>query len=239
MHPHILLRTQIWNILRKWQRIRWSTVFSHFPKDRNCDVSWMSKFTKASDRRHIGGAPLRAEKFGDLITADHIVLNEGCESWDTHHHAVVVHDLTTQWILFFYGKQNLHKSRREHRNCKYRQLGGIWESMWGFVTESPHFNTSSNRDKWHLWKSRPTSKGRYAGCIVKNAIAIPKCPRALGRRENVTRQTIWRTIRASENLFKLGWRPSVFTARSGENSSIRRSKYVQESSWALSWSDTK
>ena len=30
-------------------------------------------------RRRTGKALLRAEKFGDLITADHKVLNEGCE----------------------------------------------------------------------------------------------------------------------------------------------------------------
>ena len=38
------------------------------------------------------------KKFGDLITADHKVLNEGCESRDNHCYAVVVQDLVTQWI---------------------------------------------------------------------------------------------------------------------------------------------
>ena len=28
-----------------------------------------------------------------------------------------------------------------------------WERMWNFIMESPHFNTSSIRDKWHCWKS--------------------------------------------------------------------------------------
>ena len=45
-----------------------------------------------------GEALPRAEKFGDLITADHKVLNEGCESRDNHRYAVVVQDLATQWI---------------------------------------------------------------------------------------------------------------------------------------------
>ena len=40
----------------------------------------------------------RAEKFGDLITADHKVLSEGCESRNNHRHAVVVQDLATEWI---------------------------------------------------------------------------------------------------------------------------------------------
>ena len=71
--------------------------------------------------------PLRAEKFGAFISADHKVLSEGWESRDNHRYVVVV--------------------------CTYGQLDGIWESMWGFVMVSQHFNTSSIRDKCHRWDS--------------------------------------------------------------------------------------
>ena len=71
------------------------SVYTHFPKDRNCEVCLR---TRAPFRRRTGEALLRAEKFGDLITADHEVLNEGCESRDNHRYAVVVQDLATQWI---------------------------------------------------------------------------------------------------------------------------------------------
>ena len=43
-------------------------------------------------------AVLRAENFGDLITADHKVLSDNCESRNNHRYAVVVQDLATQWI---------------------------------------------------------------------------------------------------------------------------------------------
>ena len=36
--------------------------------------------------------------FGDLITADHKVLSDNCESRNNHRYAVVVKDLATQWI---------------------------------------------------------------------------------------------------------------------------------------------
>ena len=36
--------------------------------------------------------------FGDLITADHKVLSENCESRNNHRYAIVVQDLATQWI---------------------------------------------------------------------------------------------------------------------------------------------
>ena len=42
----------------------------------------------------------RAENFGDLITADHKVLSESCESRNNHRYAVVVQDLATQWIQY-------------------------------------------------------------------------------------------------------------------------------------------
>ena len=38
----------------------------------------------------------RAGKLGDMITADHKLLSEGCESRNNHRYAVVVQDLATQ-----------------------------------------------------------------------------------------------------------------------------------------------
>ena len=44
------------------------SILTDLPKDRNCERRKRTKITP------------RAEKFGDLITADHKVLSEGCES---------------------------------------------------------------------------------------------------------------------------------------------------------------
>ena len=74
------------------------SVYTHFPKDRKCEMCQRTKITRAPCRRRIGGAVLRAENFGDLITADHKVLSEGCGSRNNHRYAVVVQDLATQWI---------------------------------------------------------------------------------------------------------------------------------------------
>ena len=100
------------------------SIYSLFPKDRNFDVCLRTKITKASCWRRTGEAVLRAEKFGDLITADHKVLNEGGESRDYHRYAVVVQDLATQWIQSYPCKtKSSHEtdkqinswSRRKHR----------------------------------------------------------------------------------------------------------------------------
>ena len=74
------------------------SIYTHFPKDRNCEICQRTKITRAPCRRRIGGAVPRAENFGDLITADHKVLSEGCESRNNHRYAIVVQDLATQWI---------------------------------------------------------------------------------------------------------------------------------------------
>ena len=73
-------------------------VHTHFPKDRNCEICKRTKITRAPCRRCNGEATLRAENFGDLITADHKVLSNNCESRNNHRYAVVVQDPATQWI---------------------------------------------------------------------------------------------------------------------------------------------
>ena len=72
-------------------------LFTHFPKDGNCEVWLRTKITSALCRRRSGVAVPRAEKFGDLITADHKVCNEQGESRNGHRYAVVVQDLATEW----------------------------------------------------------------------------------------------------------------------------------------------
>ena len=77
------------------------SVHTHFPKDRNCEICKRTKITRAPCRRRHGEAVPRAEKFGDLIAADHKVLSDNCESRNNHWYAVVVQDFATQWILAY------------------------------------------------------------------------------------------------------------------------------------------
>ena len=54
--------------------------------------------TRVRCRRRNSVAVPRAEKFCDLLTADHKVPNEEGESRSNHPYAVVVQDLATQWV---------------------------------------------------------------------------------------------------------------------------------------------
>ena len=95
-------------ILKRREDLGKHSVHTHLPKDRNCEICKRTKITRAPCRRRIGEAVLRADKFGDLITADHKVLSDNCESRNSHRYAVVVLDLATQWIQAYPCKnQNL------------------------------------------------------------------------------------------------------------------------------------
>ena len=99
--------------------------YSYFSKDRNCEICQRTKITRAPCRRRNGGAVPRAENFGDLITADHKVLSENCESRNNHRYAVVVHDLATQWIQAYPCKQKLHRKPREACKSSWSQIGSL------------------------------------------------------------------------------------------------------------------
>ena len=87
-------------------------VETHFPKDRNCEICQRTKITRVPCRRRIGRVVPRAEIFGDLITADHKALSEGCESRNNHRYAVVVY-LATQWIQSYpFKKKTSQKTQR-------------------------------------------------------------------------------------------------------------------------------
>ena len=79
-----------------------------------------------------------------VITADHRVLGEGCESRHNHRYAVVVQDLATQWIPSYQCKkktsQETQKSLQKfleptrkpksHLHCE--------ELTWNRCTSTPH-----------------------------------------------------------------------------------------------------
>ena len=129
------------------------SVFTHFPEDRNCEICHRTKITKAPCRRRNGGAVPRAENFGDLITADHKVLSDNCESRNNHRYAVAVQDLATQWIHAYPCKtktsqetqRSLQKFLEPERKPKVIytdnsfEFGKACEDLsWNHCTSTPH-----------------------------------------------------------------------------------------------------
>ena len=128
-------------------------VYTHFPKDRNCEICKRTKITRAPCRRRNGEAVPRAEKVGDLITADHKVLCDKCESRNNHRYAVVVQDPATQWIQAYPCKtktsretqRSLQKFLEPERKPKgiytdnSLECGKACEDLsWNHCTSTPH-----------------------------------------------------------------------------------------------------
>ena len=129
------------------------SVYTHFPKDRNCEICKRTKITRVPCRRRNGEAVPRAEKFGDLITEDHKVLSDKCESRNNHRYAVVVQDLATQWIQAYPCKtktsqetqRSLQKFLEPDRKKKVTytdnslEFGKACEDLsWNYCTSTPH-----------------------------------------------------------------------------------------------------
>ena len=89
------------------------SIFTHVPKDRNCEVCKRTKITRALCRKHTGDAVPRPENFGDLSTAYHKVLSEDCESRNSHGHAIVVQDLPIQRIQSYPCKTKTSQETRK------------------------------------------------------------------------------------------------------------------------------
>ena len=129
------------------------SVYTHFPKDRDCEICKRTKITRAPRRRRNGEAVLRAVHFGDLTTADHKVLSDKCESRNNHRYAIVVQDQATQWIQAYPCKtktsqgteRSLQKFLEPNRNPKVSyadnslEFGKASEDLsWNHCTSTPH-----------------------------------------------------------------------------------------------------
>ena len=106
LQPHISQYSDSERLTKAVSKSMKHTIYTHFPKDRNCEVCLRTKMPRAPCRRRTGEALPRAGKFGDFVTADHQVLNEEGESRNNHRHAVVVQDLATQCVQSYPCKTN-------------------------------------------------------------------------------------------------------------------------------------
>ena len=64
-------------------RLRKQSIYTHFPEDRNCDVCFEDQNYEVSMQKTPTGIYSASRNIRDLITADHKVLNEECESRKT------------------------------------------------------------------------------------------------------------------------------------------------------------
>ena len=131
-------------------------VHTHFPKDRNCEICKRTKITRAPCRRRNGEAVPRADNFGDLITADHKVISDNCESRNNHRYAVVVQDPATQWIQAYPCK---NKTSQETQRSLQKFLEPERKPKVIYTDNSLEFGKACEDLSWNHCTSTPQPIG--------------------------------------------------------------------------------
>ena len=125
------------------------SIYTQFPKDRNCDICQRTKITRTLCRRRTG-----EEAVTSCRKADHKVLNEAGESRNNHRYAVVVQDLATQQnsILSVQNKNfsgdgkeltKVSRARQTADSRAHKQIIEIWQNLvkvlsWNYRTSTSH-----------------------------------------------------------------------------------------------------
>ena len=134
------------------------SVYTHFPKDRNCETCQRTNITRAPCRRRNGGAVPRAENVCDLITVDPKVLSENCESRNNHRYAVVVQDLATQWIQSYPCRT---KTSQEIQRSLQKFLEPERKPKVIYTDNSLEFGKSCEDLSWNHCTFRPQIRNKW------------------------------------------------------------------------------
>ena len=132
------------------------SVNTHFPKDRNCEICKRTKIRRAPCRRRNGEAVPRATNFGDLITADHKVLSDNCESRINHRYTIAVQDLATQWIQAYPCK---NKTSQETQRSLQKFLEPEKKPKVIYTDNSLEFGKAREDLSWNHCTSTPQQIG--------------------------------------------------------------------------------
>ena len=123
-----------------------------FPKTEIARSASGPKLQGAPCRRRNGDALPPAANFGDLITADHKVLGDTCESRNNHRYAVVVQDLATQWIQSYPCK---NKTSKETQRSLQKFLEPERKSNVIYTDNSLEFGKACEDLSWNHCTSTP------------------------------------------------------------------------------------
>ena len=176
------------------------SFYTHFPKDRICEVCKRTKIPRVPCRRRNGEPVPRAETFGDLITGDHEVPSEDCESRNNHRYSIVVEALATQWIQSYPCKTKTSEEteRSSRKFCEPSEKPKVIDtvmslkfgkscedSSWNHRTSTPYRSeTNGIAERAEGSTSSQTHGGktglpaRVSGCHVvrgRQSSPIPEC----------------------------------------------------------------
>ena len=211
----------------------WVKLSAHTPflKKRNYEICQRTKITRAPWGRlkKNDGAVPRAVKFGDLITADHKVLSDNCESRNNHRYAIVVQDLATQWIQASPCKNKI--SQETQRSLQKflepdkpkviytdnsLEFGKVCEDLsWNHCTSTPHRSETNGIAERAVRRVKEGTSavllqsglneswwGRFYGMLHLSS----KRHRSIIWWEDALWKTFWATIKRTDySIWFIGW----------------------------------
>ena len=203
------------------------SICTYSPKDRNCDICLRTKITRAPCRKRTGTVVPRAEIFGDLITADHKVRNEGsesavrCRGTRSRHSGIQSYPCKNKTKTSQQTEKSLRKfpiAATKANSHLYGQFVRIWQVLWRSIAESSNSYNSSIRDKRNCRTSCTSSKKREhqlyyfnldwmisGGQILWNAVAICEMTKTSWQTGNLKfgKKVLPRNL--SRRCFHRGW----------------------------------
>ena len=143
------------------------SVYTHFPSDRNCEIYKRTKITRVPCRRRNGEAVPRAANFGDLITADHKVLSDNCESRNNHRLQSWCRTWPPNGSRRIRAKQKLLRKLKEACKSSWNpienlksfytdnsfEFGKVCEDLsWDHCTSTPHRSETNGIAERAVWR---------------------------------------------------------------------------------------
>ena len=139
------------------------SIFTHFPKDRNCDICLRTKITRASCRKRTGTVVPRV----DILVTWQLRITKfsvKAVNRNNHRHAVVVQDLATQWIQSHPCKTKTSQETQK-RLQKFLELTRkpkviYTDNWWRIILESLYVNTAQIGNPWVCEEGSAQNQGR-------------------------------------------------------------------------------
>ena len=127
------------------------SIFIHFPKDRNFDICFRTKITRAPCRRRTGPVVPERKKQWWFNNSGSQSSQWGCESRHNHGYAVVVQDLATQWIQSYPCRTNT--SQETENSLQKLELARKPKVI--YADNSIEFGKSCEDLSWNHCRSTP------------------------------------------------------------------------------------
>ena len=150
LHLHTFLMTQIRIVHRRWYQNPGSIVLIF--TSQKSETAKSNQNDKGSLQKTHWRSDLMQKNFGDLIRADHKVLNEEGESRHNSRYAVVVQDLATQWSQSYPCRT---KTSQETQRSSQKFLEPTRKPKVIYTDNSLEFGKSCEDLSWNHCTSTP------------------------------------------------------------------------------------